>query len=565
MSDLRRLFEQEMRALQEEGADFAKDFPEAARFLDFERLDERDPYVERLTESFAFLTARVREALSTQQDGLTQHLLELVAPDLDQPLPSVAVVEFIPRSDFSEATLLPVGSEVVTTASTGGVKSPFVLLNPVAIDLVALTSARLEITETNQNILELELVKTSQNKGAPWPETLPLFLLGDSPVVWAVRFGLLRRLAKIQVFLAENWVDAPEIALERLDQPSYASQRGLPSPLAQLRDFLCADERFRFVSLSGFGSLTGHPSLRLRLHFQGALPRGMARAITKDLFRLHTGVFVNRFVSSCQALAWDHSQPMMVVQANGGSQREIMEVVSVEGLTATQPPRRISYRKFANYRHDSGHAHYQMVRTINRKGNAVVGLSLGTTGSPDALESQYLAIQAICSDGEHPHDNLQPGDLNSLAMDSPPRVGVSGLTRPTSSFRPPELADPRSRLLAFSAGHFDGWLDAPRLKDALRHVMWDPAESKRTLIEAIQDVTSENGHIFVKGVAWRQMVTTIRLRDTTCTPDTWERLGVIDAFGSVLLKLIQEETPIGSRTRLRILVDPAGVVLEWEN
>jgi hypothetical protein len=55
------------------------------------------------------------------------------------------------------------------------------------------------------------------------------------------------------------------------------------------------------------------------------------------------------------------------------------------------------------------------------------------------------------------------------------------------------------------------------------------------------------------------------LRDTTCTPETWDRLGVIDAFGSTLFGLALAETPIGFRTRQRLVVDPAGVELEWEN
>ena len=69
MSDLRRLFEQEMRSLQEEGLGFAKDFPEAAQYLDLPNLEDKDPYVERWTEGLAFLTARIRQELERPQAG----------------------------------------------------------------------------------------------------------------------------------------------------------------------------------------------------------------------------------------------------------------------------------------------------------------------------------------------------------------------------------------------------------------------------------------------------------------------------------------------------------------
>jgi hypothetical protein len=53
----------------------------------------------------------------------------------------------------------------------------------------------------------------------------------------------------------------------------------------------------------------------------------------------------------------------------------------------------------------------------------------------------------------------------------------------------------------------------------------------------------------------------IRLRDTTCTPDTWDRLGVLDAFAGILGLLVEEETPIGSGFSTTVVVEPAGVEL----
>jgi type VI secretion system protein ImpG len=564
MTDIRRFFEQEIMALREEGGDFAKAFPEAARYLDSPSIEDRDPYVERLTEGVAFLTSRIREMQQAEHDGLTRHLLEIVAPDLDQPLPSVVVVQFGVRSDFAEPTTLPAGTTVVAAGGHATSPSPFRFVGPVAIEQVDLRAARVETTDANKSVLEWEFVKSSQDKDRAWPEALSVFLLGDAPVVWAMRFALLHRLAKIEVFREGSWEAGPEFSVSRLDLPGYTAERSIPSPLANARDFLCADERFRFVKIAGFPQGLAPQNIRLRIHFEGSLPRGMARGVSKDLFRLNTGVAVNRFVESCQALGWDHTQATMVLRAQGGVQREILDVVAVEGSTTSHPPRRIAYRKFSSYRHGAMVPHFQMVREHDRNGRAVVGLALGTDGSEGPLENQYLSIQAICSDGDHPHDRLQSLTFKDLAMENPPRVSVLGLTRPTQSFRPPPQADPRSRLLAFASGHFEGWLHPGRIKDALRHVMWDPSESKRTLIEAIQDVSVEHGHALVEGVAWRTMTATIRMRDTTCTPDTWDRLGVIDAFGSALFKIVQDETSIGSRTRMRIVVEPAGVELEWK-
>ncbi len=55
-----------------------------------------DPYVERLLEGFAFLTARVQLKLDAEYPTFTQHLLEMVYPHYLSPTPSMAVVQLHP-------------------------------------------------------------------------------------------------------------------------------------------------------------------------------------------------------------------------------------------------------------------------------------------------------------------------------------------------------------------------------------------------------------------------------------------------------------------------------------
>ena len=45
--------------------------------------------------------------------------------------------------------------------------------------------------------------------------------------------------------------------------------------------------------------------------------------------------------------------------------------------------------------------------------------------------------------------------------------------------------------------------------------------------------------------------------------DTWDRLGVLQAFGQVLDGFVRDQTEIGSRYSFRLKIDPAGVVMEF--
>ena len=56
---LLRHYNQELLHLREMGAEFAVQFPKIASRLRIDGLEVTDPYVERLLEGFAFLTARI--------------------------------------------------------------------------------------------------------------------------------------------------------------------------------------------------------------------------------------------------------------------------------------------------------------------------------------------------------------------------------------------------------------------------------------------------------------------------------------------------------------------------
>ncbi|MEN9307856.1 MAG: hypothetical protein RL173_1788 [Fibrobacterota bacterium] len=566
MADISRRFLQEHRTLREEGREFSSDYPEAARFLDPDNVEDRDPYVERLTESFAFLTGRIRETLAVEEDGLTRHLLDLLVPDLAQPLPSVTVVEFHPRRFHPGPCTVAAGSEV-RTATLRETRSPcrFTLNHDVQIQSYGAKSAKLHQTESGATPLELELECHSELARGYWPEHIHFYLHGDPSTVWAMRFALLRRTTRIQRMRNQQWEDASDLRFERLDRPGYATKRSMPGPFSDARDFLCADDRFRFVDLVGAESarMAIEEPLRIVVDFAGALPRGLTRAVNASLFRSHAAVVVNRFMETCQSHSWDHTASTAPVVPQSGRHVEILDVVSVKGLDVSATSRRTVFHRYSSYRTQPGQSHFQVLRRTKPDGRHSTAISLGGFDPNQELRNQYLAIEAECSDASAPHELVQPADICAPGPGIPESLTMAGLVRPSVSFRPHAGTDSRSQLLAFAAGHFEGWLDANRLKDGLRQVLWDPSESKRSLIESIQEVQTTNDHILDMGVAWRRMHTTVRLRDTTCTPETWERLGVIDAFGSVLLGIVRDATPIGSTTALTVVVEPAGVVLEW--
>lgn len=117
---LLNFYNTELQHLRETAAEFAREFPKIAGRL---ALDEEgiescpDPFVERLLEGFAFLTARVQLKLDAEFPRFTQAILETVYPHYLSPTPSMLVAQFSPDSaiaQMEEGFVIPRASALKT-------------------------------------------------------------------------------------------------------------------------------------------------------------------------------------------------------------------------------------------------------------------------------------------------------------------------------------------------------------------------------------------------------------------------------------------------------------------
>ncbi|HET6235195.1 MAG TPA: type VI secretion system baseplate subunit TssF [Acetobacteraceae bacterium] len=118
---LLRLYEAELAYVREVGGEFARQYPKVADRLGLGSLEVADPYVERLFEGFAFLTARVQLKMEAEFPTFTQSLLQMVYPHYLAPTPSMAVVQFHPEQALRgtpQGALLPAGTELRSLLGT---------------------------------------------------------------------------------------------------------------------------------------------------------------------------------------------------------------------------------------------------------------------------------------------------------------------------------------------------------------------------------------------------------------------------------------------------------------
>ncbi|MEO7252866.1 MAG: type VI secretion system baseplate subunit TssF [Casimicrobium sp.] len=89
-------YNRELSYVREQGAEFAEQFPKVAARLGMRGIEVADPYVERLLEGFAFMSARIQLKMDAEFPKFSQRLLDLVYPDYLAPTPSMGIAKFEP-------------------------------------------------------------------------------------------------------------------------------------------------------------------------------------------------------------------------------------------------------------------------------------------------------------------------------------------------------------------------------------------------------------------------------------------------------------------------------------
>ena len=564
MSDLKRRFDEEMRHLLGAGREFAREHPALARKISIDDVARRHPYLEQLFENFAFQLARARTDLEDADDDTAGELLDLVAHGLEIPLPSVAIVEFIPGAGTSgTAERIAAGSEVRAWPADHPAQIRATVAGNCPVHQLRLDSAKLLAGSQGQASLEFVLASVGGAGTASWPAALEIFLGRDPLVAWTLRHFLLRRTISVEV-----QGGAATVRFQSSKAAGYGTLAAPAcEPLLDLRDFLCAEERFRYVRLEGLDAAlpASATSARISVRFRGVLPRDLEPLVDKNSLRLNSAPVVNAHLHDFDPLLVDPKRASYPLEARGEPDKEVLDLGSMGGASQSDPTRTHTYLRSWESRHagvrfqESGSIHLR--RRPNRSGGARTSFRVSHRDAAFFFPDEFLSGSVWCCDGDVPSEKVRPQDLSDPGPGGPSGWGVAGLTRPTQVFRPP--ADPmfRWRMLSHFQRSFQDMLDADSLKDTLRALLWDTRGLRRGLVDGIRRVVSVPGHVLLDGIPVPTWEVRIAWEDPEVKADSWEQLGRLDAFGELLLGLFRSRTPPGVESRVSLRVEPAGVQL----
>lgn len=211
MDDLTlRYYEAEMRYLREAGKEFARAHPDRAAMLNLDKPGDRDPYVERLFEGFAFLMGRLREKLDDDLPELTEGLVSLLWPHYMRTIPSLAIVAFSPDwRSLRQQEQLPAGFSILSRP-VGPMKTAcqYQTTRAVALQPLHLDDARLHIETDGRSALRLRFACA---ENVDWTragiDRIQLYLHAESPISTRLHLAMTR---KVQAMYARHAGTATE-------------------------------------------------------------------------------------------------------------------------------------------------------------------------------------------------------------------------------------------------------------------------------------------------------------------------------------------------------------------
>lgn len=511
-------YESELSYIRKLGAEFAKKRPKiAGRLLMREATGvSTDPHVERLIESFAFLTARIRLKLDDQFPELTEALLGTLYPHYLAPIPSLGIAQF---EVDPERGKLPNGYTIARqsrlfTHEIRGVSCRFRTAYPVTLWPVEVKGAYYQTPPFGRDVpffagsvqpkalVRIELQCAAGMKFSDLlAEKMRFFLSGEDQHVYRLQELLFNHAAKVVLNPPpESGARPVELPRDAIRPVGFEADEGLlPYPRRSflgyrlLTEFFCFPEKFLFFDLGGLERIRTAgfgDRIEVLIYLDRSIP-SLESQVNANTFRLGCTPVVNLFEQDADPIRITHTQSEYPVVPDVRS-HWAMEVYSVESVQSIDVETQVAtdYQPFYAFKQstpeDAHPAYWTTSRTPSIRENdpgTEVSLSLVDRNlDPATLAAEVLQVRTICSNRELPRDLRNTGGEDwgyQLEGQSPVRR-IASVVHPTAPRRLP-LDELRWRLIShLSLNHLsitDDEDGAAALREILTLYEYPAAES----------------------------------------------------------------------------------------
>ena len=571
-----RYYESEMRYLREAGKEFAKIHPDRAGQLNLDRVGDRDPYVERLFEGFAFLTGRLRQKIDDDLPELTESLVSLLWPHYLRLIPSLSIIELTPNySTLSRLEVIPKGLQVQTEPlGPKGTRCPFRTTQPVILQPVKINQVKLGVHQDGRSIINIrlgfgELIDFEQVDLSK----LRFYLNADAPIASTLHHALTHQVSAIQL----RYSNQPNeiVGFQGKITPVGFSEEdrlwlkpdNAFAGYQLLLEYFAFREKFMFVDLHGLNIRNvpeGCEYIDIEIILNQTWPSDMP--FNKDNIRLHCVPVINLFDMEADPIVVNQLESEYLLRPLLRQDGHI-EVYSVESVEAITRNGRYSYVPFTSFKHRGGMLRHdapeRYYHTHVRKGASglhetwlVLGGKIWDKGQ--SLETETLSLRVTGTNGMLPRKTLSNARIQSLSSSQNSISSVRNLCSPTLPCYPPTEDRFHWRVLSHLAPNYLSLINAEVLRGTLALYDWTENELNRRRLEGIVDVSHRMIKRIEKGMLQRGIEIEVTINSFQFTGE-----GDVMLFGELLHQFFALYADVNLFTQLVINLLPVGNKIVW--
>ena len=568
-----RYYQDEMRYLSEAGKAFAKAHNDEARLLNIGSEGDRDPYVERLFEGFAFLAARIRERLEDGMSLYTEALFDALWPHLLGPIPALSIVEFRPIKGLVQQTTTIARGTVLASVPVGeeSTSCGFTTTQDVRLQPLRLIEATMAWPREGQSYLTMRF---KLDRGADFSRLelspLRLYFHADPATGMASLLHLFftRHIECVYASAGETQVPLGgqecvrgtglDVSDALLPQSPYAVHG-----FQLLQEYFAFRQKFWFIDLIGLGRLNPTSKVTefaVTLWFNQSYPEG--KRISAEHLRLFCTPVVNLTSQGAQPLRVDHrcAEYEVVADVHRPESLEvygISEVVGVEEVTG-QKHQYQPYTAFAQ--RESTSRWFSTSRRIGEDNRPRTWIAFGASDVA-ALRPETVSLTVQCTNGNLPHDVIREKMITQPSQDMPRVATFENLNQPTPILRPPNdtHSTPLWRLLSHLALSHRSIATRDGLAELLSLHDWSGLEASQKRMAGIRDVIWKHKEMIYRRACVRGSELELHIREGHFTDE-----GDLCLFGSVLSRVLRAYTTINSFAHLTMVVGARGERYSWQ-
>ncbi|MEZ5422894.1 MAG: type VI secretion system baseplate subunit TssF [Pyrinomonadaceae bacterium] len=602
--ELLTFYERELVFLRRMGAEFALRYPKVAARLQLDEERVEDPHVERLIESFAYLTARIGLKIDDEYPEITEAFLNVLYPHYLAPIPSMSIAQFSYGSPKDKLTAVQRVDRETRLNSRPVDGSPCRFRTSYSVDLfpIEIENATLESPapkDTRGKFAEAKIVISMRCFGnsnlhefkrgvdASVPDRFRFYIDGNPQLVHplyeiifnhatAVEFRAkeapigTRTMTTLPPKPPDPIIIPAEDALKAVgfDEDEFLlpyTKRSF-SGYRFLTEYFAFPQKFLFVDVLGvdqaiakkFGS-----HFDLIIHVRDIVPP--VSPVTAETFKLGCTPIINLFHKLSDPIYLNQQRFEYQVIPDVHRQTST-EVYSIDEVITTDP-RSNKAREFAPFysmRHAYGgekeKTYWSAVRRPSQRANdegSEVFISLvDDKFDPHVPAVDVLNIKATCTNRDLPARLPFGGKEGDFEVEGTALLSrVRCLTKPTETIRPPQRRSAQWRLISHLSLNFlslvNGENGSPEaLQEMLMLYNFDDSPVTRKQILGITSVESRK---VVRQIGKRVGAGFVRGVETTITMDEEQFVGTgYFLFACVLERFLAMYASLNSFNQLSL-------------